>query len=357
MKLEKIKAKGINNLFRNADSQIIYFRKYIKGREITKSTGTKKLEEARAFVEDFLGQSKKPKKALRSTALELFDVWIEGKKTLGARPNTVTSLLATRRCVEPFFATMFIEEVTGDWWSGIYIPTMRERVGAGRKFFNDRKWLNAFLRHLHLEGKLLKRPLLGNPDKKNVGGRVFADDEVDDLLNLAQNPDLHLAILMAVTMGMRRNEIFALRVERVNRQRQTILLTEDDTKTKKAREFKVSPDVWPLLEKRLSSGSPWVFPRKNDPSQPLHKDGFKTAWTNLRKMCGVDGRFHDLRHTFLTKAFKAPGANPALICHYAGLSLEVAEKVYLHFTPEDTLSVASLVSFVRGNSTNFGGEL
>lgn len=49
---------------------------------------------------------------------------------------------------------------------------------------------------------------------------------------------------------------------------------------------------------------------------------------------------HDLRHTELTRRFKIKGADYALICYQADLSLEMAMETYIHFTPEDTRPVA-----------------
>jgi integrase len=346
VKLEKITARGVNNLYRHPKTGIIYFRKYQKGAgEIFRSTRKIKLEDAKSVVEQFKNSAVQPRAATPLLALELYDEWVESKRTLGKSKNTITSLLATRKHIESYFEFMLPDEITSEWWTKKYIPEIRAKTHLQRKFANDCKWINSFTLELHRTGRLTVRHALKNPDIKTTVGKNFSDEDIAALIHHAQNDSLRLAILMAATMGMRRLEIFALRKDRVDARKRVIRLRDEDTKIRKARSFAVSAAVWEMLKPRLVGSGPWVFPSSGDENKPLHKDGFKTAWTNLRKITDVQGRFHDLRHSFLTRAFKAEGANAALICHYAGLSLEVAQKVYLHFDEEDTRAVAGLVSY------------
>lgn len=349
MKLQKIVAGGADGLYREQKTQIIYFRQYRKDRgELKRSLKTKDLKAAKRLRDEIRARftQKSAIAKQEKTALELFDLWVARKESLKKSPATITSIKATRKFLAPHLESMLPEEITAEWWESVYIGEVRSFTeNPNRKFFNDRKWLLSFLKSLQEDGKLAKAPKLVNPDPKESVGKVYSDEDVALLLNFAQNPDLHLAILMAATMGMRRGEIFELRADRIDIKKQLIRLKKEDTKTRKARTFAISQACWPELKIRAQRGSLWVFPSKEHKNKPLHKDGFYTAWDNLKTTCGIEGRFHDLRHTFLTKAFNAPGANPAQICSYAGLSLEVAERVYLHLTEEDSRQVAGLVKY------------
>lgn len=350
MKLEKIKTRGSEKLYRDRDTGIIYFREFRKewGGELKLSTHTKDEKIARQFRNEIYARDKRKLAQLkqRKTALELFDLWRERKTILGKSEGTLTSINSSRKYLKPFLEVMMPDEITAVWWEAEYIPQVRAKTeNQERKFFNDRKWLLSFLKQLHDDGLISVLPKLLNPDPPVDSGRIISDEAIEDLLNMAQNDDLRLAILMASTMGMRRLEIFNLACDRVDLAAGVIKLRREDCKTRKARSFAISPACLPELTKRCANGAKWVFPSKTDPSRPVHRDGFKTAWTNLRDTVGIKCKFHWLRHTFLTKAFKAPGANPALICNYAGLSLEVAERVYLHFTEEDTKKVAEAVTY------------
>jgi integrase len=345
VRLEKITTKGAENLYR-AKSGIIYYRQFKAGHgEIYKSTKTANLLSAKKFADElrlaFL--QKEAQAALPKSALQLFDQWVERKKTANKSPATITSILASRKHLEPYLYVMLPLQLTAFWWESVYIPEIRMRTTAERKFFNDRKWLKSFLISLKHDGVIERVPNLINPDPPRAPGKVFTDEEVGLLINFSSDY-LRLAILMASTMGMRRGEIFNLRWDRVNFDNETISLRAEDTKTRKPRTFAISPPVLIELMSR-EAPSPFVFPHRDNISKPMDKDGFRTAWGNLKSKFDITGRFHDLRHTFLTNAFKAKGANAALICHYAGLSLEVAVRTYLHFNEEDSRMVAGLVTY------------
>lgn len=363
MKLEKIRARGCDGLYRDLDSKIIYFRKFRTGRgELKRSLRVTEIEDAKKardkLLEKLLASSARAKALGKQakTALELFDAWIARKEDQNKSAGTLTSIQASRNHLKPYLETMLPEEITAEWWESVYIretrmKSLRKKSGTSivapkrRKFFNDRKWLLGFLKQIQDDGVINRIPKLVNPDARESVGKVYTDGEVSALLNFAQNEDLHLAILMASTMGMRRSEIFFLRTDRIDLDNRLIRLKKEDTKIRKARTFAISKPCWPLIAKRAQGSSRWIFPNKEHKNKPLHKDGFYTAWDNLKKMCGISGRFHDLRHTFLTKAFKAQGANASQICAYAGLSLEEAERTYLHLTEEDSRKVSELVTY------------
>jgi integrase len=349
-KLEKITARGCDGLYRDADSRIIYFRQFRKGRKEKKvSLHTTELEVAKSKREEVLKEwaaesERAIAKAKQSkTALELMTVWIARKESLKRAKATIDSMRLSKGFFEPYFRTMLPDEITTKWWEETYIPETRAKTHENRKFFNDRKWLLGFLRQCHEDGLILKLPKLLNPDQKESIGKVYSDAEVNNLINFAQTKDLRLAILMAATMGMRRSEIFRLKADRVDLEKGMIRLKREDTKTRRARAFSISPACLEEIAKRAKSGSLWIFPSRDNKAQPLM--GYSSAWRSLKLTCGITGRFHDLRHTFLTKAFNSPGANAAQICAYAGLSLQVAEDVYLHLTEEDSRRVGELVKY------------
>jgi integrase len=345
MRLEKLKARGCEHLYRHPKFKTFYFRRYTKETgEVTRSLRTTDLTEAKEKRDQMLRGSRKAV-VQKKTALELYDDWITRKKAMNLAPATIYSIENTRLTFAPWFAGMMPDEITADWWEAKYVPSTKKTHGGDRRFFNAYKWLNSFLKQLHEDGVIRKLPRIKNPDPKRSVGRVLSDEEVGTLLNFAQSEDLYLAILMASTMGMRRGEIYNLRAEDVNLAKGTIRLVAERTKTRKEREFAISPAALLLVWQRAQKGSQWIFPSKVNPCKAQHRDGYKTGWLNLKKMTGIKCRFHDLRHTFLTKAFAAPGANPALICHYAGLSLEVAERVYLHLNDEHSRQVAGLVTY------------
>lgn len=343
MKLIPIEGKANGNLYRHPDTGIIYVSMSKKGKgRLERSTKTANLNEARTIASElvykFLGR-RNPVSG-RKLNKESFDEFLQTKEIKS--PRTYQRIRLSIDHLRTMLDEFGPEDITEQWWEGVYIPAKRAHQPK-RKFFNDRKTLRMYLLFLQRQGLLERMPELVNPDAKRDAGKVFTDKEIKDLLKHA-NEDLHLQILMAFTMGMRKSEILLLSCDRVDTKRKLITLRPEDTKTRKGRVFAVSQAVWPLLKPRLENVAGFVFPSSTGEARPVYSNGNQTAWDSCRRNAKVSGRFHDLRHTFLTRAFKAKGANAALICHYAGLSLEEAERTYLHLTPEDTRGVAGLVS-------------
>jgi integrase len=342
VKLDRIAGKSNQNLYRHPVSGIIYFCLSKKGKgRIQRSTGTDSLNEARRKADDiryeFLGL-RSPRLG-RKLIKELFPEWLEQKKIL--RPRTWARYRLSWDHLKPFIESFNPEDITKKWWETEYIPAKR-RESKTYRFFNDRKALRSFLISLKDEGVLATIPKFTNPDPVSTVGKVYSDDEISRLLENAAD-DLRLQILMALTMFMRKGEILLLSIDRVDRIERTVRLGSDDTKTKKPREFAISDVVWEMLRIRLSHPSGYVFPSRTGEAKPVGVSGNQSAWEGCKKRAKVRGRFHDLRHTALTKAFKVSGSNAALICFAAGLSLEEAQRTYLHFRAQDTGAVVNLV--------------
>ena len=109
MKLEKITARGVNNLYREVTTQTIYFRQHRKGKEIKRSLKTKNIERAKELADEVrkeLGM-RPERKVLKQTLWELWQEWLSAKEILGkTRPNTFTSIHASGKYFEPYFETM-----------------------------------------------------------------------------------------------------------------------------------------------------------------------------------------------------------------------------------------------------------
>lgn len=350
MKFQKVKGPQNHHLFLpvKADGTVgdTYWVKYYKASRgrLENSLKTRSLSDARILrdkkIADFVGQRMKVGSRIHLVE-DLFPEFLELKK--GKSAGTYRSIeVQWRRHLKDFFGGMAIDEVDNNAWLK-YVNSKR-RASPDRKFFNDRKYLSMFLKWLHESELISSVPSLSDEDPEIDAGKAYTDDEIEGLLSCSMGV-LHLQILMAYTMGMRRGEIYSLEWKQIDWKKGTIFLPKEKVKTRQARTFAMSEEAKQALKFRFDcdgNKSRWVFPHPDDPSRCHGPDGTKYAWEKLLEETGIKGRFHDLRHTFLTKAFKQ-AVNPALICEYAGLSMEMAEKVYLHFDVDDTRVVAGLV--------------
>ncbi len=79
----------------------------------------------------------------------------------------------------------------------------------------------------------------------------------------------------------------------------------------------------------------YVFPfgdcRKYNPERPI--SSFKTSWTNVRNKAGLKIRFHDLRHTAITKLAES-GAGDETIMSIAGHVSRAMLSRYAHIRTE-----------------------
>ncbi len=172
-------------------------------------------------------------------------------------------------------------------------------------------------------------------------GQVIPNDELVKIIDNASEIWRHRIIVGRFT-GMRPGEVRKLKKQRFNLETGIVRLKKNDTKTRYPREFTIrSKEVLKILRKRAGGAdSDFFFPAKADPLKPMGK-GLK-GWHAALRRAGITKDYtpHDLRHTFLTNEFKKPGANIALICFAAGLSIEEAQETYLHFKAEDTVHIA-----------------
>lgn len=341
---------GHKDLKRDPDSGKIYVRMFRQARkkELFKSTRTDNLREARkiadVLIQDYLGL--KPK----TSQIKLIeDLWVEYLETKSDKSlATIDSIKNSGKHLIPFFGQNLPAEISSEYWEK-YISVKRKN-SPDRRFFNDWKWFGMFLGYLRENRYIDRKPKLRNPDpKRTESGKVYSTDEVSRLLSNS-NADLRLHILMGYTMGMRIGEILNLTWDRVDMVKQVVHLRAQDTKIRRARSFKLSKEVFELLGNCPSRTGP-VFPSPRDPGKTVGRSGNKSAWKTCKRVSNVVGRFHDLRHSFLTRAFKSSKGKVdlMLICEYAGLSIEQAQETYLHFTHEDTGVVAELVVLNNGS--------
>ncbi len=345
MKFSTIKGPQNKNLVRPEGKSVIWVRFYRVGKgRLERSLKTDVVTEARIRRDEeiakFLGIRAKHKSNVKFVD-DLFPQFLEQKKQKSkATHDSLTNQWENH--LKEYFSGMTLDEVSNTEWLR-YVAKKRQN-SPDRKFFNDQKCLSGFLNWCHRDGLIERLPKLENVDPEIDAGKVYSNEEIKLLIQNSSS-DLCLQIMMAVTMGMRVGEILFLEWSQIDWEKLTIHLPAAKTKIRKARTFGISDAViWLLKDRAEQCGSEWVFPSPVDPSKSVGKGGNRKAWTTCRANAGVSGRFHDLRHTFLTHAFKI-SVNPALICNYAGLSLAEAEKTYLHFTPDDTRVVASLVRF------------
>jgi len=158
--------------------------------------------------------------------------------------------------------------------------------------------------------------------------------QVRDLIKLVpEYPTLRLRVLLAVTTGLRRGDIEAIRIGDVHFDRNTI--TTHNRKAKKAMAER------PVPEQITTELSNYVATLP-DGQELLFSDRFSPKrWTKIRRKVGLpDLKFHDLRKTF------------ASLLAQRGVSTAVTQRLLEHSSPQLTNDVYTNVDPVLRQAIN-----
>lgn len=313
-----------------------------RGVRVEESLQTRSFTLAKAICDDIegnihLGVNWKKERELFETAwFDFLSDKAKGVKTKPAREKTLREYVGFgERYFMPYFKEHRLSDINEEGWQEFVEHIRREKPKI--LFFNMRKYLMGFLSWAKRKGKIREMPELYNPDKKHDDteaiGKVYSVDEIAGLMVYSFGR-VKLWIGMAAFMGMRSSEITQLKMSRIDWAAGVIRLKSTDTKTAQPRVVPIHEIVMPLLKECSGHFGAFLFPNRIDPKRAMDPTGFKKPWLAVKKAAGVKGRFHDLRHTWITNAIKS-GMNPAAIAKIAGMSINVLDKVYLHLSESD----------------------
>lgn len=184
-------------------------------------------------------------------------------------------------------------------------------------------------------GWIDQNPMRKIPKLKEGQGRVrwLSDDERKALLKSCResnSPYLNTIVMIALTTGMRRNEILSLTWGDVDLERHSLLI--EVTKNGQRRSAALRGEVVDMLSRlqpNPTNAGAYVFPNKNG-FRPID---FQSAWKTAMRRAELEGfRFHDLRHT--TASYMAlDGASALEIANMLGhKNLQMVAR-YAHLSP------------------------
>lgn len=250
------------------------------------------------------------------------------------------------RSFKPFWEFKLPSEIEPNWEAFIAAERRRSSRGMDLTLACQTKYMNGFTSFLVLDKVLPAKPLIWNPDPEkgehgeegeDGAGIVIPDDVGLKLLRHSRGA-FGLFVRMAALHGMRSSEITQIKKNRLDLRNGVIRLRPIDvktgSKTKKGRLVPIHRAVLRRLRAQIkvSGDSPYLFPNQRDRERPMDPTGFYGQWYELRTTVGMpEITPHDLRHTYATKIFSNPHVNPVLACKALGMSMQTAERVYIHF--------------------------
>lgn len=154
--------------------------------------------------------------------------------------------------------------------------------------------------------------------------------------------DLRAVVTLALNTALRKNEIRTLRWSQVDFEKRTVTVGKTKTQAGSARVIPLNQPALDALVKwagRLveSNAEDYVFPtceaagierehpdrERSDPSRPIKS--WRSAWCAALKRAGLSIRFHDLRHTCITKLAESQASEQTLMAIAGHVSRRMIE--------------------------------
>lgn len=164
--------------------------------------------------------------------------------------------------------------------------------------------------------------------------RYLLPEEEGRLMATLTGERSHLCdmVTLAINSGLRVNELFSLKREDVDFHRDVLYIKH--TKTDEDREVPLNDTARELLRGLIQDerkGGEFLF---TNPNTGTRYTTIKTAWLTACRNAGLSNlRFHDLRHTFGTRAADAGVPLPAIRDVMGHRSIQTTER-YAHATDE-----------------------
>jgi integrase len=237
-----------------------------------------------------------------------------------------------------FFGSVDLKNIT-PWTIENYIKRRQNDNLSSRSLNTELDYLRAAFNRAVEWGFLPTRPRIKNfPIQRPGRPRALTDKEIEYILGLVSR-DHEDAILLAVDTGMRLIELFLLKKEDWDEKEHVVELT--DTKNLRSREIPLTPRVERILKRRFVEYGGRLFRETSSGrlSYRFHRE----------RRLHVDippWRFHDLRHTFVTRLLQR-GVDPYTVCELAGHSkLEMTTR-YAHTTLDRKRAAIAVIGSKR----------
>jgi integrase len=245
------------------------------------------------------------------TVSEALETYRKGYET-GHREKSVSWVKERSAHVERLLGSAILPDLTETRIRGYIMARLAEKVG-NRTVNMELLCLSRAIGHTWRQ----LWPGVPKLEEREDIGRALAPEEETALLAAAaanSSPFIDRFIRIGLTSAMRAGEIRTLQVGRVNFADRTLTVGRAKSKRGTGRVIPMNGDLCGLLagqiawlEEKFGRVQPgwYLFPtygdarRPNDPMRPVTT--IKSAWEGVRTAAKVNCRFHDLRHTAITK--------------------------------------------------------
>lgn len=261
---------------------------------------------------------------------QLIEEYRFAKQVAGLKPTSMIEVMRTLRHFERLAGPQSSKQITQNIVDRFVVERGQEitRDTLNKDIRNIRTLLKWAAKHRYVSDLEIKEVKV---EQKSV--RSLTSEQVNKLIRVASGyPAWRIRVLLAVTTGLRRGDIEALRVGDINFEQNTIA-----TKNRKASKSMERP----VPEAMMTELSNYVATLP-DGQEGLFLDTFTSKkWERIRQGAGLpDLKFHDLRKTF------------ASLLAQRGVSTAVTQRLLEHSTPQLTDKIYTNVDPVLRDAVN-----
>lgn len=305
--------------------------------------------------------------ASRHTLGELLTEWLKGYVLTNCSERTYTGYEGIiEKHIEPALGHVKLKDLRPAVIQGFYGEACQKENGRTHQKLNNRtvlrmhRVLSQSLRWAVRQGYLSANPAsrdhVDPPKDKRYIAHTLDRNEIETLLEAAQDSWCYPPVYTGVSTGLRRNELLGLRWRDIDILGMTISvnyclykangkveLREPKTESSRRQvsmtpplarylgEYKAERESLYLRMGRILSPDDFVF--GDDAGQPLDPSSLSHAFGRIVKKARLEARFHDLRHSCATLMLGA-GIHPKVVQEMLGhSSIQITLDIYSHVVP------------------------
>jgi integrase len=297
------------------------------------------------------------KRCLPPTFERAASAWLNAEKPhLAERTNEIYDV-AIRCHLTPALGARLLCDISADAISSY--QARRKAANASARTINKELQVLRQILKRHKLWASLQGDVKFEREHCDIGKALTREEERKLLAACGANALLNAVVTLALNTALRKNEIRMLRWSQIDFEKRTVTVGRTKTQAGSGRVIPLNQPAFDALVKwagRLveSGAEDYVFPaceaagieRKHpdperiDPSRPIKS--WRSAWRSALKRAGLQIRFHDLRHTCITKLAESQASEQTLMAIAGHVSRRMIDH-YSHIRMEAKRSATDAI--------------
>jgi integrase len=323
------------------------------GQEIQESSKSKKKTLARDAERERRSELERaynriPKRARMPLFSVAADEWLASVKPHVAERTQNIYEVALRCHLKPALGPLLLFDIDASQIAS-YQAARKARGASARTLNKELQVLRQILKRYKLWGNL-QGDVRFERESEGIGKAMSEEQEQDLVAACVKNPLLSTIVTLALNTALRKNEIRTLCWRQLDLIARTLTVGRTKTEGGSGRVIPLNSVAYAAVVRWASrfpqaKAEDYVFPAcedaridtanpnegKIDASRPMK--GWRTAWRRALKDAGLNIRFHDLRHTCITKLAEGQASEQTLMAIAGHVSRKMLEH-YSHIRME-----------------------